>query len=168
MTSTLDLACKHYAMQSTGIDVTNVKAPSTEDVELYTAAMLVCCAASGELHEKEEEWIVGHQAAFGAPDSIIQNIEGLKTKWTYEEILSKMKESPTLKSTRRFFVFHCISACDADGVLDPMEIESIRGVSGALDLQSDHFDEILALYKQQQELNNKLMKCLWTDNNPYE
>ena len=54
MTSTLDLACKHYAKHNVGANLTNDKAPSVEDVEVYTAAMLICSAADGVLHKKEE------------------------------------------------------------------------------------------------------------------
>mmetsp|Transcript_5823 Transcript_5823/g.12742 ORF Transcript_5823/g.12742 Transcript_5823/m.12742 type:complete len:169 (+) Transcript_5823:146-652(+) len=168
MTSTLDLANRHYTLYSTGIDLSSAKAPSIEDREIYTAAMLVCSAADGDLHEEEEKWIVGHQAAFGVPQSILDNVQELKTKWTYDEIVVKIKESSTLKFTRRIFVLHILTACGADSELAPEEMDSIRGVASALDLPEDQFEELLELYNQQQEVNKKLMKCLWKESNPYE
>lgn len=168
MTSTLGLVTKHYAQYSTGVDVSSAKAPSLEDMEIYTAAMMICSAADGVLHKKEEEWIIGHQAAFGAPQSIIDNMQELKTKWTRDEIITKIKESTTLKFTRRIFVFHLITACAADGDLDPKEVDSIRDVSSALDLPEGDLETLLELYKQQQETQEKLMKFFWTDKNPYE
>lgn len=168
MTSTLDLATRHYAMYSTGVDLSSAKAPTTEDTEVYTAAMLVCSAADGVLHEDEEKWIIGHQAAFGVPQSILDNVQDLKTKWTYDEIIVKIKESSTLKFTRRILVFHLLSACGGDGELAPKELDSIRGISSALELPEDEFEEVLELYNQEQDLNKKLMKCLWKDSNPYK
>mmetsp|Transcript_648 Transcript_648/g.1185 ORF Transcript_648/g.1185 Transcript_648/m.1185 type:complete len:177 (+) Transcript_648:96-626(+) len=166
--SSLDLANEHYAKEFCGVDLSSANAPSLEDVELYTAAMLVCAAADGVLDEKEEAWIVGHQAAFGAPDTIVGNIEELKTKWTYEEILEAFKASSTLKFTRRVLVYHCISACGADGVLDPAEVEAISKVATALDLPSAQFDELLDLYNQYKELNDKIKTCFWKESNPYD
>lgn len=161
-------ACRHYAKTATGIDITAAAAPTVAQVELYTAAMLVCCAADGELHPHELEWIVGHQAAFGAPASVLGSVDALKTRWTRDEVLEKIEADPQLRRTKGCLVFHCLCASGADGELADEEVECTRGVAKALGVMEEEFEELLGLYKAQASLNKKILGALWKEKNPYE
>lgn len=130
--------------------------------------MLVCCAADGELHPHELEWIIGHQSAFGVPASILDNIDELKERWTRDEVLAKIEGCPKLRLAKGALVFHCLSACGADGNLAEKEVSCIRGVSEALGMSDKHFEQLLGLYKDQAKLNEKILGAIWNEKNPWQ
>jgi uncharacterized membrane protein YebE (DUF533 family) len=161
---------KKYAQEACGVDITSGNPPSKEDMEIYSAALLLTSSADGELNPAEMDWIMGHQASFGTPPEVMGEADNgvLLSKYTLEELIAKFDTSPTLKYTKRCLVFHCISACSADSDLAESERKAIDQVALALHLTIDDVDELLELHTAQQALNEQIISTLWKDGSGYE
>merc|ERR1712070_362475 len=109
----------------------------------YTAALLAGAGADG-LHADEENWILGHQACFGAGAEVVSkdNVTKLK-KMTVDEVAACMKADKDLLACRRMLIYHCVCAAAADGVFDPEESVAIKRLAAALQMNSDDVDEII-------------------------
>lgn len=150
------------------MDIANSTPPTDEEMEIYTAAFLACSCADGVLHPLEEAWVMGHQGAFGASPAVLNKGKEMYEKNTLSEILKKFAAHPRLKLNNRGLVFHCISACSADGEMADAELKGTKQTAKALGLTDGDVDALLALYKKQQAVNGEVLKTIWKDSNPFD
>lgn len=135
-------------------------------MEIYTTGMLACAGADG-FDQREEDWVLGHQACFGVPAEIFARVDELK-KVPVEDVVKKLKEHPKLVATRGVFLWHCLCASAADGALTRKEIDATKKYAVALGKDEAFVDKLVNAYHAEQKLRMENLNLIWEGQNPWE
>jgi len=155
-----------YAKMEADIDLNGAEVPSDEVKNHYTAALIAGARADGALGEKEEAWIVGHQACFGAGARTLSkaNMNRLKAL-SLDEVVANLKADEKLHACRRTLIYHCICAAAAGGELTPQELSAIQRLADALDMEPDEAQKLFDFRNREAALEAEKFAYLW-DSHP--
>lgn len=137
--------------------------PDEKTFESYMKAILVCANGDGTLAPEERDWAVGHAAAFGAPDWLVDE---LKTYKADEEIESLVSVTPETNASRRFLIYDAIRACSADGAYSDRERTLVIRMAAKLGLSEELVREIEGICLEEARLREKRLKVVYPEGPP--
>ncbi|HVK64688.1 MAG TPA: hypothetical protein VM694_09445, partial [Polyangium sp.] len=79
--------------------------PSDEAFVCYVKAVLICANGDGTLAPEERDWVIGHFAALGAPEALLDAMKSYKADEDIEQVISG---TPEANACRRFLVYDAI------------------------------------------------------------
>lgn len=134
-------------------------------LEGFAKAMLLCAAGDGELAPAELEWILGFAANAGATEELLQELRALDPRTLDPMKLLRQTERPGLFV--HALVYHAIKAADADGMLEPGEVQTIRGMAMLLELPSAEVDGLFELHAEEKAFHQRKMARLFPNGHPW-
>ena len=137
--------------------------PNDEDFNSYMKSMLVCANGDGTLAPEERDWVVGHAAAYGAPDSLVEELKSYKADEDIEKMISN---TPAANASRRFLVYDAIMACSADGEYSDPERATITKMAAKLGISQDTVEQIEKICLEEIELREKRLKLIYPEGAP--
>jgi tellurite resistance protein len=126
-------------------------------------AVLICANGDGTLAPEERDWAVGHSAAFGALDSLVDELKSYKADEDIEQIISATPES---NACRRFLVYDAIRACSADGEYSDRERAMVIRMAAKLGLSEDLVRQIEEVCLEEARLREKRLKLVYPEGPP--
>ena len=137
--------------------------PTTDDFDGYSKAILVCANGDGKLAPLERDWVLGYFAAFGAPDSVLEEIKSYKADEDIEKLITI---TPATNASRRFLVYDAIHACSADGQYSDPERAMVIRMAAKLGVPEDVVREIEEICIEEARLREKRLKLMYPEGAP--
>ena len=137
--------------------------PSEAAFEGYMKAVLICANGDGTLTPEEREWAVGHAAAFGAPDWLVDELKSYKADEDIEQVISA---NPEANACRRFLVYDAIRACSADGAYSERERAMVIRMAAKLGLTEELVLQIEELCLNEAQLRAKRLELVYPEGPP--
>lgn len=137
--------------------------PTTDDFEGYSKAILICANGDGKLAPEERDWVIGYFAAFGAPDSVL---EELKTYKADEDIEKFITMAPATNASRRFLVYDAIQTCSADGQYSDPERAMVIRMAAKLGVSEEVVRQIEEVCIEEARLREKRLKLIYPEGAP--
>ena len=137
--------------------------PSAGDFEGYAKAVLICANGDGKLAPEERDWAVGHFAAFGASDALIDELKSYKADEDIEQVISA---TPAASASRRFLVYDAIQACSADGAYSDLERAMVIRMAAKLGISEDLVRQIEEVCFEEARLREKRLKLVYPEGAP--
>jgi len=137
--------------------------PSEDTFEGYMKAVLVCANGDGKLAPEEREWAVGHAAAFGAADALVN---ALKYYGADEDIEKIVSATPASSASRRFLVYDAIRACSADGQYNDLEKATVTRMAAKLGISEELVQQIEDVCLEEARLREKRLKLMYPEGAP--
>ena len=134
-------------------------------LEGFAKAMILCAAGDGELSPAELEWIVGFTANSGGTYELLQELGSLDPKALDPMQLLAQTERPGLFV--HSLVYNAICASDADGVLEPGEVQTIHAMAMVLGLPESVVDGLFALQREEKALRERKLALLFPNGHPW-
>ena len=134
-------------------------------LEGFAKAMLLCASGDGELALSEREWILGFSANAGATDALLQELRTLDPRTLDPFKLLQQTERPGLFV--HALVYHAIKASDADGVLEPREVQTIRTMATLFQVPSAEVDGLFELHAEEKAFQERKMARLFPNGHPW-
>ena len=134
-------------------------------LEGFAKAMIICAAGDGELSSAELEWIVGFTANSGGTYELLQELGTLDPKALDPMQLLAQTERPGLFV--HSLVYNAICAADADGVLEPGEVQTIHAMAMVLGLPESEVDGLFALQREEKALRERKLALLFPNGHPW-
>lgn len=145
-------------------DKANFSTLPTEKVfEGYMKAVLICANGDGKLAPEERDWAVGHSAAFGAPDSLVEELKSYKADEDIEQVISA---TPASSASRRFLVYDAIRACSADGAYSDQERAMVIRMAAKLGMSEELVRQIEEVCLEEARLREKRLKLVYPEGAP--
>ena len=144
-------------------DKANFGAPPTADDWSYMKAVLICANGDGTLAPEERDWAIGHAAAFGAPDSLLDELKTYKADEDIEQVISA---TPASSASRRFLVYDSIRACSADGGYSDRERAMVIRMAAKLGLAEDLVRQIEEVCLEEARLRERRLKLVYPEGSP--
>jgi hypothetical protein len=139
------------------------KLPNPEDYNHYLKSILICANGDGTLAPEERDWVVGYASAFGALDSLVEELKSYKADEDIEKMISN---TPVASVSRRFLVHDAIMACSADGKYSDPERATITKMAAKLGISQDTVEQIERICIEEIELREKRAKLLYPEGPP--
>ena len=139
------------------------KLPNYEDYNTYLKAVLICANGDGTLAPKERDWVVGFASAYGALDSLVEELKSYKADEDIEKMISN---NPVANASRRFLVYDAILACSADGEYSDPERATITKMAAKLGISQDVVKQIERICIEEIELREKRLKLMYPEGSP--
>jgi len=137
--------------------------PRTDDFDAYSKAILICANGDGNLAPLEREWVLGYFAAFGAPDSVLEEIKSYKAD---EDLEKLMAITPATNASRRFLVYDAIQACSADGQYNDRERAMVIRMAAKLGVSEDVVRQVEEICVEEAQLREKRLKLMYPEGAP--
>lgn len=134
-------------------------------LEGFAKAMTLCASGDGELAPAEREWILGFAANAGATDELLQELRTLDPRTLDPIKLLQQTERPGLFV--HALVYHAIKASDADGVLEPREVQTIRAMASLFELSDAEVDGLFELHAEEKAFQARKMARLFPNGHPW-
>jgi tellurite resistance protein len=134
-------------------------------LEGFAKAMVLCAAGDGELSPAEREWILGFSANAGATDELLQELRTLDPRTLDPIKLLQQTERPGLFV--HALVYHAIKASDADGMLEPGEVQTIRAMAMLFELSAAEVDGLFELHAEEKAFQLRKMARLFPNGHPW-
>lgn len=134
-------------------------------LEGFAKAMILCASGDGRLAPEELEWILGFVANSGGTFELLEELRGLDPSALNPMELLAKTERPGLFV--HALVYHAIKAADADGVLDPREVQMIGGMAMVLGLAQEEVEKLFALHREEKEFHARKMATLFPNGHPW-
>ncbi len=134
-------------------------------LEGFAKAMLLCASGDGELAPSEREWILGFSANAGATDALLQELRTLNPRTLDPFKLLQQTERPGLFV--HALIYHAIKASDADGVLEPREVQTIRTMATLFQVPSAEVDGLFELHAEEKAFQERKMARLFPNGHPW-
>ncbi|MDC0744514.1 hypothetical protein [Polyangium mundeleinium] len=145
-------------------DKANVRTlPSKEWFEGYMKAVLLCANGDGKLAPEERDWAVGHAAAFGAADALVDELKSYKAD---EDIEMLVAATPASSASRRFLVYDAIRACTADGQYSDLERATVTRMAAKLGITEELVRQIEDVCLEEARLREKRLKLMYPEGAP--
>ena len=139
------------------------KFPSPEAYESYTKSILVCANGDGTLAPEERDWVVGLASAFGASDSLVEELKSYKADEDIEKVMSR---APIANALRRYLVYDTIMACSADGEYSDQERVTVTKMAAKLGISQDIVEQIEKICIEEFKLREKRLKLMYPEGSP--
>ncbi|MDI1475078.1 hypothetical protein [Polyangium sp. y55x31] len=137
--------------------------PTDETFEGYMKAVLICANGDGKLTPEERDWAVGHSAAFGASDSLLDKLLSYKADEDIEQVISM---TPASSASRRFLVYDAIRACSADGQYSDRERATVIRMAAKLGLSEELVRQIEEVCLEEARLREKRLSLVYPEGAP--
>lgn len=137
--------------------------PTSGDFEVYAKAILICANGDGKLAPEERDWVIGHFAAFGTPDSVLDELKTYKADEDIEKVISM---TPAASASRRFLVYDAIRACSADGQYSDPERAMVIRMAAKLGVSEDLVRQIEEVCLEEARLREKRLKLVYPEGAP--
>lgn len=145
-------------------DWSNFSTLPTPDVfENYMKAILICANGDGKVTPRERDWVVGYFAAYGAPDSLLDEMKSYKADEDIEAIISA---TPASNASRRFLVHDAIEACSADGEFSEPERAMVTRMAAKLGISEELVKQIEELCLEEARLREKRLTLMYPEGSP--
>ncbi len=139
------------------------KTPSPEGYDSYIKSMLICVNGDGTLAPEEREWVVGFASAFGASDSLVEELKSYKAD---EDIEKAIGDAPEANGSGRYVVYDAIMACSADGEYSDQERATITKMAAKLGISQDIVEQIEKICIEEIKLREKRVKLMYPEGAP--
>ncbi len=139
------------------------KVPNHEEYKSYIKSMLICANGDGTIAPEERDWVVGYASAYGAPDSLVEELKSYKADEDIEKMISN---TPAANASRRFLVYDAIMACSADGEYSDPERATITKMAAKLGISQDTVEQIEKICLEEIELREKRVKLMYPEGAP--
>ncbi len=104
----------------------------------YGYALLAIAGGDGEVSEAEMEWLINHQAKFGAPEDVVELYKSFDYKnANLQELLPDIKADVETWSLANELVYHAIKMSSADGVYAEAERAKVKEAAKILGVADD-------------------------------
>jgi len=140
------------------------KTPSPEGYDSYIKSMLICVNGDGTLAPEEREWVVGFASAFGASDSLVEELKSYKAD--DEDIEKVISNAPEANASRRYLVYDAIMACSVDGEYSDQERATITKMAAKLGISQDTVEQIEKICIEEIKLREKRVKLMYPEGAP--
>jgi len=134
-------------------------------LEGFAKAMILCAAGDGVLAPAELEWVLGFAANAGATAELLEELRALDPRQLDPIQLLQQTERPGLFV--HALVYHAIKAADADGVLEPGEVQTIRAMAMVLELPAPEVDGLFDLHAEEKAFQQRKMARLFPNGHPW-
>lgn len=131
----------------------------------FAKTMLICAAGDGELAPAELEWILGFSASAGATAELLDELRSVDPRTLDPRQLLQQTERP--EQFIHALVYQAIQAADADGTLEPGEIQTIRAMALLLGLPASDVDALVTLYRDEQAFLERKRAALFPHGHPW-
>ncbi|CAF0978022.1 unnamed protein product [Rotaria sordida] len=129
---------------------------------IYAKALLDVAGADGVLTDAERKWVLGYAATRGVKQ---EELDALKQyKIGSEDTTAVFNNDSKLKIAEHFqaeLIYDGFRAASADGALKTREIDSISALAKKLGMTDEKFQELLELYRQEEEHRQKRIELLF-------
>jgi uncharacterized membrane protein YebE (DUF533 family) len=139
------------------------KLPSLEAYNGYSKSILICANGDGRLTPEERDWVVGLACAFGAPDSLVEELKSYKAD---EDIENAIGDAPEATGSRRYLVYDAIKACSADGEYSDKERATVTKMAAKLGISQDLVEQIEQICIEEAKLREKRVKLMYPEGAP--
>lgn len=126
-------------------------------------AILICANGDGKLAPMERDWVIGYFAAFGAPDSLLDEAQSYTADEDIEKIISA---TPEAHASRRFLVYDAIMACSADGAYSDQERAMVTRMAAKLGIAEDLVRQIEEVCLEEARMREKRLALVYPDGAP--
>ncbi|MFN6519137.1 MAG: hypothetical protein RMY29_032235 [Nostoc sp. CreGUA01] len=137
--------------------------PSIEAFTGYMKSILICANGDGKLAPEERDWVVGQACAFGAPDSLVEELRSYKADEDIEKVIAVTPESDV---SRRFLVYDAIKACSADGEYNDPERATVTKMAAKLGISQEMVKQIEEICIEEAKLRQKRLEMMYPEGAP--
>ncbi|HEX7277594.1 MAG TPA: hypothetical protein VF244_09500 [Acidimicrobiales bacterium] len=131
-----------------------VDRPEEEQLD-YGKALLMAANGDGRLTPTEKDWVLGYVATGGHSDEILDQLRAFDGE---EDFAALFTRGPNV-FVKRVCIYDAIRASGADGDLADDEIAAIRSMAARLDVTDGVVDELVGLYREEQDLKARRLKA---------
>ena len=139
------------------------KLPSLEAYNGYLKSVLICANGDGRLAPEERDWVVGLASAFGAPDSLVEELKAYKADEDIEKVIG---DAPEATGSRLYLVYDAIKACSADGEYSDPERATVTKMATKLGISQDVVKQIEEICIEEAKLREKRLELMYPDGAP--
>ncbi|CAF1304948.1 unnamed protein product [Rotaria sp. Silwood1] len=128
----------------------------------YAKALLDVAGADGILTEAERKWILGYAAIRGVKQEELDILKQYKIG--SEDTTAIFNNDSKLKIAEHFqaeLIYDGLRAAAADGALKTRELDAIDALAKKLGMTDEKFQELLELYRQEEEHRQKRIALLF-------
>ncbi len=134
-------------------------------LEGFAKAMLLCASGDGELADAERNWILGFVANSGATYELLEELRTLQPGDLNPMDLLQKTERPGLFT--HALIYYAIKASDADGVLDPSELGTIKLMAQVLGVDEGTVDSLVDFHREEQAFQTRKTQLLFPNGHPW-
>ncbi|CAF2078258.1 unnamed protein product [Rotaria magnacalcarata] len=138
------------------------RSPKASVTSKYAKALLDVAGADGVVTDAERKWVVGYAAIRGVSHDDLEVLK--KYQIGSEDSTAIYNNDSKLKSAEHFqaeLIYDGFRAAAADGTLKTREIDAISALAKKLGMTDEKFQEILTLYKEEEEHRQKRIEVLF-------
>ncbi|MBD2517620.1 TerB family tellurite resistance protein [Nostoc sp. FACHB-973] len=139
------------------------KLPSFEAYDGYSKSILICANGDGTLTPEERNWVVGLLSAFGASDSLLEELKSYKADEDIEKVIG---DAPEATGSRRYLVYDAIKACSADGEYSDNERATVTKMAAKLGISEDIVKQIEEICIEEAKLRQKRLELMYPEGAP--
>ncbi|MBW4570525.1 MAG: hypothetical protein KME31_21615 [Tolypothrix carrinoi HA7290-LM1] len=139
------------------------KVPSPEAYDGYLKSVLICANGDGKLAPEERDWVVGFACAYGASDSLVEELKSYEATEDIEKVISVAVESD---GSRRYLVYEAIKACSADGEYSDPERATVAKMAAKLGISCDVVKQIEEICMEEAKLREKRLALMYPEGPP--
>lgn len=139
------------------------KLPTPKGYEGYLKSLLICANSDGKLAPEERDWVIGYGSAYGAPDSVLEQLKSYEATEDVEKVISVTAESD---GSRRYLVYDAIKACSADAEYSVPERATVAKMAAKLGISTDVVKQIEEICLEETKLWKKRVALLYPDGPP--
>jgi uncharacterized tellurite resistance protein B-like protein len=139
------------------------EAPKFEGYSEYLKSLLICANGDGELTQAERDWVLGHAAAYGASNSLIEELKSYKANEDIEQVVSQGNASGDYRFS---LIYDAIKACSADGEYSGSEQATVKKMATKLGIAEDTVKEIESICQEEDKLRKKRIALMYPSETP--
>jgi hypothetical protein len=136
------------------------KVPTPKGYDGYLKSLLICANSDGELAPEERDWVIGYGSAYGAPDSVLEELKSYEATEDIEKVISVTVESD---GSRRYLIYDAIKACSADAKYSDPERATVAKMAAKLGISTDVVKQIEEICIEETKLREKRLALLYPD-----
>jgi uncharacterized membrane protein YebE (DUF533 family) len=140
------------------------QAPSSEAYTAYLKSLLLCANGDGRLTSEEREWVVGFASAYGASDSLVEELKSYAANEDIEKVISG--SPPESDGSRRYLIYDAIKACSADLGYSDSERATVTKMAAKLGISQAVVGQIEAICIEEAQLREKRQALMYPDGAP--
>ena len=123
----------------------------------YGKALLIAANGDGRLTEAETRWVVGYLTAAGNSAANLATLKACQGDDDFESLFT----SGVQTIAQRVCIGDAIRACGADGEIADEELAIVRGMADRLGVPAEVVDQLVEIYRQEQELKARRVKLVF-------
>ncbi|MEC4812810.1 MAG: hypothetical protein SAK29_05985 [Scytonema sp. PMC 1069.18] len=137
--------------------------PNPEGYDAYLKSLLICAKGDGHLAPEERDWVVQQASAYGASDSLVEELKSYEALEDIETVISRTGETD---ASRRYLVYDAIRACSADQEYSDLERATIAKMADKLGISTDVLKQIEEICVEEAKLREKRLTLMFPEGAP--